>query len=112
MAVAVRVPEGAVPQAVPEELELLLDEELELELLDEELELLLELELFDEELELLEELVEPVVEELELELELELLLDDELELLETPPPLIVPADATKVTRSSLAPSSRRLIRSV
>jgi hypothetical protein len=106
--VAVRVPEGAVPQAVPEELELLLDEELELELFDEELELLLELELLDEELELLEELVElvePVV-------ELELLLDDELELLETPPPLIVPADATKVTRSSLAPSSRRLIRSV
>ena len=71
-----------------------------LELLD-ELELL-EL-LLDEELEELEfeapELEDELVELLELVVELEL-------------PLIVPAEAVKVTRSSLAPSSRLTIRSV
>jgi hypothetical protein len=84
--------------------ELLLDElELEELLLDED-ELLL-----DDELELLEELDEDeLLEELLLEDEL-LELDEELEPEE---PLIEPADAVKVTRSSLAPSSRRTIRSV
>jgi hypothetical protein len=112
--------------ALPPEVELLEDEELELLLEDELDELLLELELAPlelddelDELELLEleELVEPVVElellEEELELdELELLLDDELEEppLELPP--IEPAEAVRVTRSRRAPSSRRLIRSV
>jgi hypothetical protein len=80
--------------------------------------LLDELELLDE---LLEELLLDELEELLLEFEeLELLLeelDDELELLELldePPelPLIVPAEAVSVTRSSLDPSSRRRIRSV
>jgi hypothetical protein len=93
-------------ELLDEELELLLDDELELELellleLDEldELELLLELdELLDEEE---EELLELVVPEDELELE------EELE-----PPLIEPAEAVSVTRSSRAPSSRLLIRSV
>jgi hypothetical protein len=76
-----------------DELELLEDEEL---LLDEELE-----ELLDEE-------------ELELEELEELLLDDEEELLEEVEllPLIEPAEAVRVTRSSLAPSSRLTIRSV
>jgi hypothetical protein len=68
--------------------ELLLDEELEAPELEEEL-------LLDD------ELVAP-------ELEEELLLDDELELavVELELPLIVPAEAVRVTRSSLAPSSR------
>jgi hypothetical protein len=105
MAVAVRVPDGATPQATPEELELLLDEELELleldELLDEELELE-ELLLEDD------ELLELLDEELEL-LELELLEELELEELE---PLIVPAETVSVTRSSRAPSSLRSIRRV
>jgi hypothetical protein len=82
----------------PEELELLEDEEL---LLDEELEELLEEDEELEELLLDEELLE--LEELEV-----LLLDDELEL----PPLIEPVEAVRVTLSSLAPSSRLLIRSV
>ena len=61
--------------------------------------------------ELVEELLEldelaPLDEELLLEDELlELVVLDEL-------PLIEPAEAVKVTRSSLAPSSRRTIRSV
>jgi hypothetical protein len=65
-------------------------------------------------LELLDELEELLLEELELEApeleeELEELLElEELELL----PLIVPAEAVRVTRSSLAPSSRLRIRSV
>jgi hypothetical protein len=92
MAVAVKVPDGATPQAVPEELELLLDEELE-ELL--ELELLLE-----DELELLELDEDELLEDDELLLELE-----ELEV----PPSIVPVEAVNVTRSSLAPSSRLTI---
>jgi hypothetical protein len=81
-----------------EELELLLDDELEAPLLEEELELLLD-----------DELAAPLLEE-----ELELLLDDELDelLLEAPPVEIVPAEAVRVTRSSLEPSSRLLIRSV
>ena len=76
----------------------------------------------DEELELLEELeeLEELLDELELDDELledapELLLDDDEELLEVVPelpPLIKPVEAFKVTRSSLAPSSRLLIRSV
>jgi hypothetical protein len=92
MALAVRVPEGATPQADPEldELELLLDED---ELLEDELEELL----------LEEELLE--LDELE-----ELLL--ELELLEVPPALIIPAEAVSVTRSILEPSSRLRILSV
>jgi hypothetical protein len=101
MAVAVKVPEGATPQAVPEELELLLEEELELLLELDELELL-ELELLlDEELELLLEELELDEDEL---LELEELL---LELLDEPE--IAPADTVSVTRSSLAPSSLRSI---
>jgi hypothetical protein len=69
-----------------------------------------------DELELLEELEELLLED-ELELELEAPeLDDELELLELEVvlelPLIEPAEAVRVTRSSLAPSSRLLIRSV
>lgn len=81
------------------ELEELLLEELEL---DEEL---------LEELELDELLLEELLDELELELELEL--EDELELLEEPePPLIVPADAVRITLSSLDPSSLLRIRSV
>src|SRR5688500_1082921 len=73
-------------------LELLLDEELLDELLLEED----ELELLDEEL------------EAPLEDELEELLDDELELevVVEEPPLIEPVEAVRVTRSSLAPSSR------
>jgi hypothetical protein len=68
-----------------DELELLLEEELLLEpVLEDELDELLD----DEELELLVELVV-------------------LEL-----PLIEPAEAVRVTRSSLAPSSRRLMRRV
>jgi hypothetical protein len=72
------------------------------ELLDEELleELLLEDEELDEEL-----LLEEELDELELEDEE---LDDELLELEVAP-LIVPAEAVSVTRSSLAPSSRRTI---
>jgi hypothetical protein len=70
---------------------------------DEDVELLLE------EVELLEDEVELLLEEVELleddEVELELL--DELEL-----PLIEPAEAVSVTRSSRAPSSRLTIRSV
>jgi hypothetical protein len=75
------------------------------ELLDEELE---ELELLlDEELLELEELLDDVP-----ELEDELL-DDELELEELELlPLIVPVEAVRVTRSSLAPSSRRRMRRV
>jgi hypothetical protein len=82
--------------------ELLLDELelLELEELDELLEeLLLEEELLDEELDAPE-------------LEEELLLDEELELVVELEPLIVPAEAVRVTRSSLAPSSRLTIRRV
>jgi hypothetical protein len=79
-----------VLELVLEDEELVLDEELE-ELLDEDEEL--------EELLLDEELLDEVEELLELE---------ELELL----PLIEPAEAVSVTRSSLAPSSRLLIRSV
>jgi hypothetical protein len=91
--------------AAPDELELLLDELLELEELD-ELELLLELEELEE---LLEELLlEDELLELELLLEDELLELDELEVM----PLIEPAEAVSVTRSSLAPSSRLTIRSV
>jgi hypothetical protein len=97
-------------------LELLLEDELEDVLLDEELD-----ELLDDVLEL-DELVMPLLDE-----ELELLLDElvelvepvvevvELDELEEPPlelPLIEPAEAVKVTRSSRAPSSRRLMRSV
>ncbi len=74
--------------------ELLLEELVEL-LLEDEVELLLEL----------DELEVPLLED-----ELELLL--ELELLEVPPRMIVPAEGVSVTRSSRAPSSRRLIRSV
>jgi hypothetical protein len=85
-----------VPVGTPDELELLEDEEL---LLDEEL-------LEDEELEL-EELLLDEEELLEDEL-----LDEELELVVELLPLIEPAEAVKVTRSSLAPSSRRRIRSV
>jgi hypothetical protein len=94
-----------------DELELLeeLDEELLLELDElelEELELLL-----DEELELLELELDELLDEVP-ELEDELLDDElELEVLELLP-LIVPVEAVRVTRSSLAPSSRRLIRSV
>src|SRR5688572_27815554 len=90
-----------------DELELLLDEELELldELLElEELELdeLLEL----EELELLLDEEELLPEELLLEDELlELVVLEEL-------PLIEPAEAVRVTRSSFAPSSRLTIRNV
>jgi hypothetical protein len=83
-----------VLELVLEDEELLLDEELE-ELLEEDEEL--------EELLLDEELLDDDEEVLDDELELE-----ELELL----PLIVPAEAVRVTRSSLAPSSRLLIRSV
>jgi hypothetical protein len=92
---------------IPDELELLLDELDELEEL--ELDELLELELLDDVLELLLELDELVIPLLDEELEL---LDDELEEppLELPP--IEPAEAVKVTRSSLAPSSRLLMRSV
>ena len=68
----------------------------ELELLDED---------EDDELELDEVLPDEELELLEDELEL---LDEEL----FEPPLIVPAEAVNVTRSSLAPSSRRRIRSV
>jgi hypothetical protein len=86
VAIAVQLPP---PEVLDEELEL--DE---LELLDDVLE--------DDELEL-----PPEDEELEDELEL-------LELLDEPPelPLIVPAEAVSVTRSSLEPSSRRRIRKV
>jgi hypothetical protein len=76
---------------------LVLVEELEL-LLEEELELLLEVAPEEEELE-----------ELLLEEELELL---ELELVDEPLLLIEPVEAVRVTRSSLAPSSRLTIRSV
>jgi hypothetical protein len=79
-------------------------------------------ELFDDDEELLDEDELLLDDELELLLELdELLLDDELlelledellELEELVPPLNTPAEAVKVTRSSLAPSSRRSIRSV
>jgi hypothetical protein len=81
---------------VPEVLELLLlEDELELEELEELLEDELEL---DEELLLEDELLE---------------LDEELlELVVLEEPLTVPAEAVKVTRSSLAPSSRLSIRSV
>jgi hypothetical protein len=122
--------EGVTVQATPplDELELLeLDELEELDELleDEELELLLDEELLDDELEELELLLDELDEELE-ELELlddvpeleDELLDDELELDELEldelelPPLIVPVEAVRVTRSSRAPSSRRLIRSV
>lgn len=96
IAVAVRVPEGATPQAVPEELELLLEDELEV-LLDEE------------ELELEDELEELLLDEV-LVLLLELLLDEELELEDEP--LIVPAEAVRVMRSRRAPSSRLTMRSV
>jgi hypothetical protein len=79
-----------VPVGVPEELEL--DE---LELLLDELEELLDDELLDEELELLlEELELLEVEEVEVPLE---------------PPVIDPAEAVRMTRSSLDPSSRRSI---
>ena len=89
---------------------------LEDELLDEEEELL-ELELLlDEEEELLDELEELLLdEELEEPLvdELEELLDEELELeVVELLPLIEPAEAVRVTRSSRAPSSRLTIRSV
>jgi len=90
--------------------ELLLDEELledELELL----ELLLDEELLDEEL----DEFEPLEDELEELLDEDELLEDELELLlDEPPelPLIEPAEAVSVTRSSRAPSSRLEIRSV
>jgi hypothetical protein len=91
-----------------EELELLLDELVELVVELDEVELLLEE--LDDELELLALEVELLD---ELEDELELLELDELELLELPPsPLIVPAEAVNVTRSSRAPSSRLEIRSV
>ena len=110
-----------------EELEELLDEDDELLL--EELELLEELLLEDELLELDEDelLLEDELLELDEDEELELLEDDELELDELlldedeelelleeleVEPLIEPADAVRVTRSSLAPSSRRTIRSV
>jgi hypothetical protein len=93
-----------VPPPEDELLELLLDEEL-LELDDEELELLEELLL----LELLEELEEELLLD-ELDDELELLEDEELlEELEPLEPVIVPAEAVSVTRSSFAPSSRRSI---
>ena len=95
-------------------LELLLDDELlELDELEELEELLLEL-LLDDELELLleDELLEVMpLEELELLLDDELLELDELEVVEELP-LIEPAEAVRVTRSSRAPSSRRTIRSV
>ena len=110
------------PELLPEELELLLeDDELE-ELLDEDDELLLELlEELDEELELDELLLDD--EELELLEDEELLLDEELlELLDDEEllledelelePLIEPAEAVRVARSSLAPSSRLTIRRV
>jgi hypothetical protein len=82
------------------------------------LELVLEDELLDVELEELELLLEELEDEL-LEVE-ELLLDDELvdedeellELEELELPLIEPAEAVRVTRSSLAPSSRRRMRRV
>jgi hypothetical protein len=71
---------------------------------------------------LLVEVEELLLEELELvedeELELDELLLEELELdeelleLDEPEALIEPAEATRVTLSSLAPSSRRTIRSV
>jgi hypothetical protein len=76
------------------------------ELLDELEELLLDEELEDELLE--DELDELLLDE-ELDEELEELL---LELLEVPPVVIVPAEAVSVTRSSLAPSSRRRMRRV
>ena len=70
------------------------------------------LELLDE-LELLEELLELLLDEELEELEFEAPeLEDELEELLVPPPLIAPAEAVRVTRSILAPSSRRRIRSV
>ena len=78
----------AVPPVVDEELELLEELELEELLLEDELELL-------EVVELDEELEEPFEDELEL-----------LEVVELEP-LIAPAEAVSVTRSSLAPSSRR-----
>jgi hypothetical protein len=121
--------EGVAVQLTPPELVLVLEDELleELELLlDEELppddELLEELELLLDEVVLeVELLLEELDDELELlVLEEELLdeLEDELELLELdelelpPSPLIVPAEAVSVTRSSRAPSSRLEIRSV
>jgi hypothetical protein len=82
---------------------------------DELEELLLELEELDEllledELELLLEELELLLEEDELLEELEL--DDELLELDEPDALIEPAEAVRVTLSSLAPSSRLTIRSV
>jgi hypothetical protein len=87
-------------------LPLLVVEVVELEelLLEDVLELLLEV---LEELEVLldEELEVPLLEEeLELLLELEVVLEE--------PPLIEPVEAVRVTRSSLAPSSRLSPRSV
>ena len=103
------MPEVLVEVLLDEELELLLDELEELDELlleDEELEELLLDELLEDELD--EELL---LEDEELE---ELLLDDELELLDELElePLIDPAEAVRVTRSSLAPSSLLTIRSV
>ena len=85
------------------ELEEPVEVEVEVELVD-ELVLLEAPEVLVLEVELV--LLEPEV----LVLDVELVLDEELELLEPPP--IVPAEAVSVTRSSLAPSSRRTIRSV
>ena len=90
------------------------DEELELELLlDELLEELDELELLLEELDEEELLDELLLATPELEDEL---LDDELalllELLEVPGLIITPPEGISTTRSSRAPSSRLLIRSV
>jgi hypothetical protein len=75
-------------------------------------ELLLELEellLDEDELLELEELEELLLDEEEEELLEDELLDDELELEELELPLIEPAEDVRVTRSSLAPSSRLTI---
>jgi hypothetical protein len=98
------------------EVEELLDELL----LEEELLELEELLLEDELLELLDELEELLLEDELEELELlevapELLLDEDEELLELEvleEPLIVPFAAVRITRSSLAPSSRLEMRNV
>jgi hypothetical protein len=91
-------PEAFTRNTAPDEVEVLvLELELDELLLDEEL-----LELDDE-----------LLDELLLELDDELLLDEEEELLEELElPLIEPAEAVSVTRSSLDPSSRRTMRSV
>jgi hypothetical protein len=96
---------GSTPQAQPPLEEPLLELE---ELLEDELELLLD------ELDELDELLED--DELELleleELEMPLLDEDEDELLVPDEPLIVPAEAVSVTRSSFEPSSLLRILSV